>query len=124
MTPRLPIVEDELLRPEGKVVLAEVSDKIPSVAFFWCFHVAAAVVMVVLTLLSQRRAVLVLLLPLAIAWAVFFAHDALAADDPLRDAVVAEMGAGYNVQQAVAALTPLIGVVAVVRRRRRVRHGT
>jgi hypothetical protein len=35
-------------------VLAEVSDKIPSVAFFWCLHLVAAAVMLSLTLLSQR----------------------------------------------------------------------
>jgi hypothetical protein len=100
-------------------VLAEVSDKIPSVALFWCFHLVAAAMVFVLAVLSQRRAALVVLLPLAIAWAAFFAHDALVADDPLREDVVAEMGAGYYVHQAVAALPPagaLVGRAMIYRK--------
>jgi hypothetical protein len=47
--------------------LAEVSDKIPTVASFWSLHLAAAAVAFLLALASQRRAALVLLPPIAIA---------------------------------------------------------
>ena len=94
-------------------MLAEVSDKIPSIGFFWFFHLAAAAVVLVLTHLSQRRAALVLLLPLALAWAAFFAHDALFAKDPLRNDVRQEVGAGYYTQQALAALLPAAAVVGL-----------
>jgi hypothetical protein len=98
---------------EGMVrVVAEVSDKIPSVWFFWCFHLVAAAVVLVLTRRAQRRAALVLLLPLAIAWAAFFAYIALE-EDPLGD-VTGEMGRTYYIQQAVAALLP-VGAVVVGR---------
>jgi hypothetical protein len=102
-------------------VLAEVSDKIPPAAFVYCFHLVAAAAMLVLAVLSQRRAVLVVLLPLMIAWAALFAHDALFADDPLRDEVVQEMGATYYVHQVVAALMPagaVVGGVMIERRRK------
>ena len=71
---------------------------------------------------SERRAVLVLLLPLAIPWAAFFGHGALVADDPLRDDVVKEMGAGYAVHEAVAALLlvgAVVGGLMVERKRNR-----
>ena len=91
-------------------VVAEVSDKIPPVAAFWCFHLLAAAVVLVLTVLSQRRAALILLLPLTIAWAAFFAYDALVANDPLGD-VTSEMGKTYYLQQALAALMPAIAAI-------------
>jgi hypothetical protein len=100
-------------------VLAEVSDKIPSVWFFWCFHLAGAAVVLVLTRLSRRRAALVLLLPVAVAWALVFAYDALLAEDPPGD-VTREMGRTYPVQQAAAALLPagaVVGGVSVKRKR-------
>ena len=46
--------------------LAEVSDKISSVASTWSLHLAAAAVIFLLALASQRRAALILL-PIAIA---------------------------------------------------------
>jgi len=105
-------------------VLAEVSDKIPSVWFFWCFHMVAAAVALLFTRLSQRRAAPVLLLPVAIAWAAFFAYYALIDEDPLGD-VTGEMGRTYYIQQAVAALLPAGAVVggAVVGRGVSVRRG-
>jgi hypothetical protein len=104
-------------------VLAEVSDKIPSVAFFWCLHLAAAAVTLGLTLLSQPRAALLLLLPVTLAWAALFAYVALVADDPLGD-VTAEMGRTYYVQQAAAGLLPAAAVVgaAVINLRRESRE--
>ena len=92
-------------------MIAEVSDKLPPMTFFWCFHLLAAAVVLVLTLLSKRRAALVVLLPLTIAWATFFIHDSLVGDDPLRDAVVQEMGMTYFVQQTVTALLPALAVM-------------
>jgi hypothetical protein len=88
-------------------MLAEVSDRIPPVGVFWCLHLLVAAMVLALSHLSQRRAVLVLLLPLTIAWTAFFAQDALVAEDPMRDDVRQEMGAGYFIHQAVAACCPL-----------------
>jgi hypothetical protein len=94
-------------------VLAEVSDKIPSVWFFWCFQLVAAAVVLVLTRLVQRRSALVLMLPVAIAWAAFFSYEALVTEDPLGD-VTGEMSRTYYVQQAVAALLPAGAVIVGV----------
>jgi hypothetical protein len=87
-------------------MLAEVSDKLPSPAFFWCLHLAAAGLVLALALFSHRRAVLLVLLPLTLAWAVFFVHNALVADDPLREDVGQETGVGSVAHEAPAALLP------------------
>jgi hypothetical protein len=100
-------------------VLAEVSDKIPPAAAFWIFHLVVAALLLGVASLSRRWAALALLLPLGVLWAAFFIHDALVVDDPLREDVVQEMGAGYVLHQAVAALLlagAVIGGVIVERK--------
>ena len=88
-------------------MLAEVADKIPSMADLWCLHAGVAAVAWVLSWVSTRRAALVILLPLAAAWAGLFIHAALLADGPLRESIVAELG-------TLAALMPIAAVLVGV----------
>ena len=68
----------------------------------------------VLSWVSTRRAALVILLPLAAAWAGLFIHAALLADGPLRERIVAELGTHHFANQALAALMPIAAVLVGV----------
>src|SRR5215212_5083515 len=91
-------------------MLAEISDKVPSVARLLCLHSAAAVVAVLISLPAERRAVLIVLVPLTLAWAALFIFLAFDRSGPLGAAILEEMGPSYIIAQGVAALVPAVGV--------------
>ncbi|MDB5320424.1 MAG: hypothetical protein JWN40_2055 [Phycisphaerales bacterium] len=93
-------------------LLAEVSDKAMQVPTFWIIAATgAAVAAIARGCRWARRATMIL----ALAWAGLNILDVLTVDDPIRQAIVVEMGRGYSVHQFTAALLPLMVALVPLR---------
>ena len=95
-------------------ILAEVSDKEPTVAVIWC--VAALVAFAGFSLCRWRRLAAIFVLPFVAVWA--FGITSEVRDPFVGPAILHELGRGYVVQAYLAALIPFVFVTIGFWRRR------
>ena len=95
-------------------ILAEVSDKVPTIGSIW---IVTAVISVACLFASawRRRAVLAVL-PIIALWAVIITSEVR--DPYVEPAIGSELGRGYVTQTYVAAVVPLVfAAIGLMRRR-------
>jgi hypothetical protein len=95
-------------------MLAEVSDKVPTIAGIWLF--AAVISLLCLFASAWRRRAALVALPLIALWAFIITSEVR--DPYVGPAIVAELGRGYVTQAYIAAIAPVIFVVIGLLRRR------
>jgi len=96
-------------------LLAEVSDKEPSITALWC--IAAFFSFAVFTLCRRHRAGGLFIAPLALIWAGAVISEVR--DPYVGPALCEEFGQGYEVQAYVTVIVPLIFMAIGLSPRRR-----
>ncbi len=95
-------------------ILAEVSDKVPTVGGIWFF--AAVVSMACFLASAWRRRTALVALPLIALWAFIVTSEVR--DPYVGPAIVGELGRSYVMQAYIAAVVPVVFLAIGLLRRR------
>jgi hypothetical protein len=95
-------------------ILAEVSDKVPTIGGIWLF--AAVISLVCLFASAWRRRAVLVALPLIALWAFIITSEVR--DPYVGPAIVSELGRGYVTQAYIAAIVPVAFLAIGLLRRR------
>ena len=95
-------------------MLAEVSDKVPTIGGIWLF--AAVISLACLFASAWRRRAAFVAFPLIVLWAFIITSEVR--DPYVGSAIVREFGRGYVTQAYIAAIVPVVFLAIGLLRRR------
>ena len=108
-------VGDKLVGWVNMIIFAEISDKMPTIPGMWAFAVVVGLIFAAFA--RAHRLAAVMLFPITLAAAVFFAwigyHEAFL-EDSFREAIWSELGFFWVATSIAAPFLPFCAVVAVL----------